>query len=457
MNWKRLITSLIVIALLVSGGYWAYLQFLAPQPETAAAALDVNNIAIDTGVNTVSAEGQIVPLAHTTLAFQIGGQIVDILVAPGDTVEAGDPLVKLDARDQEIALQQAETAVLQAQANLVTANAGLSAAQVGLDAANTAVAAANADLALLTADPTPEQIALQEALVAAAAAGIQQASGNQAVVLAGTSAAEISVAKAELAAAQAELFVAQVTNQPLAQNEDADAEDRERAQLRLNAATASVQAAQARLDELNAGATDAERRSAAGAVSAANGRHEATQAQYDLLLGGQRPQAIAVAEAKVNQAQQTVTTAELQVQQATTAVSQAEDGVTVAETAVTAAKAALDKMTLTAPFTGMVASLPLKVGEVVNSGFPVVTLADFSEWRVETTDLTELSVVAIKQGDTVDVTIDAFPGEVLSGHIVNIASTSAITRGDVTYTITIALDKINLPLRWGMTVFVTIK
>ncbi|MCA9960631.1 MAG: HlyD family efflux transporter periplasmic adaptor subunit [Anaerolineales bacterium] len=457
MNWKRLLISLIIIAALVGGGYWAYLQFLAPQPDVeTAASVTANTIAINTGVDTVSAEGQVVPLAHATLSLQIGGQIVDILVAAGDSVQPGDPLLRLDARDQEIMLQQAETAVLQAQANRTTAQAGLSAAQVGLDAANVAVAAAEAELALLTADPTAEQVALQEALVNAAAAGIQLASGNQALVLEGANAAEIGVAQAELAAAQAQLFAVRLTNEPLTQNENADAEDREQAQLRLNAAIASVTAAQARLDELQAGATGAEQTAAYGAVGAATGQRDAVQAQFDLLLAGQRPEAVAVAQAKVDQANRTVAEAELRVTQAETAVNQAEDAVTAAETAVTAAQSALDKMTLTAPFAGIVANVSVEEGEVVSSGFPVITMADFGEWRIETTDLTELNVVAVKLGDAVDVSIDAFPGETLRGEIVDIAPTSTLTRGDVTYRVTIALDEPDLPLRWGMTAFVTV-
>ncbi|MBE2200033.1 MAG: HlyD family efflux transporter periplasmic adaptor subunit [Anaerolinea sp.] len=458
MNWKRLLISLILITVLAGGGYWAYLQFLAPQPHTTAVAANVTNpntIAIDTGADTIAAEAQVVPLAHANLSMPIGGEITALLVAAGDNVQPGDPLLQLDSRDQEIVLQQAETAVLQAQANLATATAGLSAAQVGLDAANVAVTAATAELALLTAPPTAAQIALQEAMVAAAAAGIQQAAGSQAVVLEGSGATAIGVAEAELSAAQAQLVAARIVNEPLIQNEDANAEDRQQAQLRLTAALAGVTAAQARLDELRAGATAAERSAAAGAVGAASGQRDAVQAQLDLLLAGERPAAIAAAQAKVDQAQRVVAEAELRVTQAETAVAQAAAAVVVAQTAVAAAQSALDKMTLTAPFAGVVAHVPVKVGELVSSGFPVLTLADFSEWRIETTDLTELNVVAIKLGDAVNVTIDAFPGVTLRGRIVDIAATAAITRGDVTYAVTIAPDATDLPLRWGMTAFVT--
>ena len=84
-------------------------------------------------------------------------------------------------------------------------------------------------------------------------------------------------------------------------------------------------------------------------------------------------------------------------------------------------------------------------------------LADFNGWQVETTDLSEISVVTLETGFSADVTIDAFPGETLSGTITEIASSSDVVRGDVTYKVTVALgENIELPLRWGMTAFVTV-
>jgi HlyD family secretion protein len=130
---------------------------------------------------------------------------------------------------------------------------------------------------------------------------------------------------------------------------------------------------------------------------------------------------------------------------------------TEAEAALASAQSALDKRTLTAPFAATVAAVNVKAGQVVSAGTPVLTLADFSGWQVETTDLSEISVVAIEKGFTADVTIDAFPGETLRGTIVEIASASDVVRGDVTYKVTLDLENgANLPLRWGMTSFVSI-
>jgi len=117
----------------------------------------------------------------------------------------------------------------------------------------------------------------------------------------------------------------------------------------------------------------------------------------------------------------------------------------------------LSRASLTAPFGGTIADVNVEVGEIVAMSQPIVTLADFSGWLVETTDLTELDIVNVKVGLPVDVNVDALPDEVLHGTVSDIATVSTLTRGDVTYRVTIDLDEATeFPLRWGMTVFVDV-
>lgn len=456
MNWKRLMIGVIIVALLGAGGYWTYQHMPTDQPEVKSDAVDVNTVAIAAKGETIIAKGVVVPLAQALLAFQVNGEVTEILVDEGQSVQKGDTLLRLDSRDEKIAVQQAETAVLQAQASLTVAQAALETAQIELEAANAAVTVAEADLAVRTADPTPEQLALQNAWVAAAAAGVQQAQGNQAVVLAGSDAAAIGVAEAELAAAQSRLFADRLANEPVTQDEHANETDREQAQLRLNASIADVAAAQAKLDALREGATDAERLATYGSVSAANEEQNVAQAQLDLLLAGNQPEAIAIMQANVEQARRQAAETELGVQEAETAVSEAEAGVTEAEVALHLAQSNLDKTNLVAPFAGTVASIPVKVGEVVESGMTVLTLADFSEWQIQTLDLSELDVVHLKRDDVASVAVDVFPGFNLQGHIVDLGLSSDPMSSAVAYAVTIKLDDVaNLPLRWGMTVLVT--
>lgn len=458
MNWKRLVIGILVIILLAAGGFWAYNQFLAPASETDQNGPVTDQPPVEEAANNVvSAEGQVVPLEDTLLAFQLGGEVQEILVAEGESVTAGQPLIQLDTTDQDLAVQQAEAAVVQAEANVQSAEAGLQAAEAGLLAAQADLVTAQAQYNQLKSGATPEQIAAAESNVAIAQAGVTQAAGQLGVVVEEASSAAVKAAQARLTAAQAEYDNALKTYQPIVQNEDADAVDREQAQLQINAALAKLNAAQAALEDVLSGASADERNAASGAVSVAQRQEESAEANLQLLLAGAREEELTVALSQVSQAENGVAEARLRVEAAETAVAQAKAAVAEAEAGLAAAQSAVAKQTLKAPFAGTVANIALKVGEIASPGIPVLTLADFSEWQIETTDLTELSVVAIGQDLPVEISIDAFPGETLTGHIVDIASTADVVRGDVTYVTTIAFDDDKgLPLRWGMTTFVTV-
>lgn len=459
MNWRRIGIGILIVALLSAGGFWAYTQFLAPEDAAEETpSPDVDTISVDTGLGQVSAEGQIVPLTHAQLSFQLSGELAELLVTEGDAVTRGAPLLRLDTTDQMIAVMQAEAAVAQATANVTAAEAGLLAAQVGVEAAQVGVQAAEAQLALVQAGPTEAQIALGEQQVAAAEAGVVQAAGSRDVTLESTTAADLAAAEAQLAAAQAAYDAALRSFQPVAQNEDADEDAREQAQLQLAAAQANLEAAQASLAEAQAGPNSGERTAAVAQVQVAANRQEAAQANLNLLLAGPREEQIGVAEAGVTQAEAAVTEAELRVAQAETAVSQAQAALAEAEGNLAAAQELLAKRTLTAPFDGTVAAIDVKEGQVVTAGAPVLTIADFSGWQIETTDLTEQSVVNVARGYTAEITVDAFPGETLTGTVTEIAAVSDLVRGDVTYKVTLDLpDDNGLPLRWGMTTFVMLE
>ena len=464
MNIKRVVIGILVIVVLLAAGYFAYQQFFAPEPETAVTEAtgdgttgNPNNVSVETNLNQVSAEGQIVPLENSMLSFQSGGQLEAILVSEGDVVEAGAPLLQLDTTDQELAVIQAQAGVTQAQANLATANAGLVAAETGLKAAEVGVQAAEAQLALTTAPPSAAQIALSEAAVASSTAGISSAAGSRAAALEGPTAAQIAAAEAGVAAAQAQYLAAQKQYEPITQNTSLDQADRDQAAYQLNAAVAGVNAAQAALDEVLAGPRNSEQVAANSGVAAASSQRDASQAQLDLLLLGAREEQIAIAETAVTAAESQVTEAELRVENAKAGVVQAEAAIAEAEASLESAQNALDKRTLAAPFAATIANIAVKEGEIMSPGVPVITLANFSNWLVETTDLSEISVVTLETGFKAEVSIDAFPGETLTGTITDIASSSDVVRGDVTYKVTVDLgENPDLPLRWGMTAFVTV-
>lgn len=126
----------------------------------------------------------------------------------------------------------------------------------------------------------------------------------------------------------------------------------------------------------------------------------------------------------------------------------------VVERSLLAAQSALDSAELRTPFSGTVADLDVKAGEAVSMGSPAVTIADFSNWIIKTTDLSEVDVVDVQVGQDVVVTFDALRDVELQGEVLSISSVFSDTQGDVTYEVTISLDESDPAMRWGMTALV---
>ncbi|HEY2980495.1 MAG TPA: efflux RND transporter periplasmic adaptor subunit [Anaerolineales bacterium] len=115
------------------------------------------------------------------------------------------------------------------------------------------------------------------------------------------------------------------------------------------------------------------------------------------------------------------------------------------------ARAALANAEVRAPFAGTITDLNLKVGEFAASGEPVVTIADLSQWVVKTTDLTEIDVVNLSEGQPVTVTLDAIPSATLKGHVFSIGQSYSEVQGDIVYEVTVLLTEQPPAMRWGMT------
>jgi multidrug resistance efflux pump len=114
-------------------------------------------------------------------------------------------------------------------------------------------------------------------------------------------------------------------------------------------------------------------------------------------------------------------------------------------------RAALANAEVRAPFPGVITNLDLKVGEFAASGNPVITIADDSQWLVKTTDLTEIDVVNVKEGQAATVTLDALPDVELKGNVFSISQNYSENQGDIVYEVTILLTESNPVMRWGMT------
>jgi HlyD family secretion protein len=123
----------------------------------------------------------------------------------------------------------------------------------------------------------------------------------------------------------------------------------------------------------------------------------------------------------------------------------------VLEARLNAAKASLAAFTVNAPFDGVVAEMNAKVGSSINAGQIAVVIADTTNWIVVTTDVTEIDVVKLKEGQAVTVTLDAIPDAQMKGKIMSIGQNFSQNQGDIVYKVTVLLTETNPAMRWGMT------
>ncbi len=366
----------------------------------APGAVDGENT--NDGTARVSATGKAVPANKTVLSAALPGQVVNLLVDVGSTVKQGDVIARLDPATLD--------------AEVAKAAAGLELAQAGLEKAK--------------AGPRPEQILAAQSALSVTQAALTQASASRDEVRKGATAAEI--AQAQAAVQQAYMAMVDARSKRDVLNSDHDQGKATRKQVDdanelYVIANREYEAAQLRLNKLQAGAEPAAVRAAQAGVSAGSAEVAAQQAQLDRLLAGASAEDIAVLEASVAQAQAGLERAQ--------AVRQQAD--------------------ITAPFDGTIGDVLIRGGQYVNAGQPIVVLGDLGGMQIETTDLNEKDVAGLRVGDKVTVTVDALPGVRVAGTIAQIAPKASKTTG-VNYTVTIDLAQVPAGLRWGMTTLVNL-
>jgi multidrug resistance efflux pump len=358
----------------------------------AAGQNDPTVVPTVTGSTEVTAEGRIIPRDDTTLAFSLAGEVAEILVDEGQSVDQGEVLARLgNLEDLEAAVTTAEYERMSAEQALKDLNdtAGVSSSQAEQEAAAAENALIEARQALADLDTTAFQQDLDNAIV------------------------DVRDAEDDLEDAQ-EAF-----------DDVADLDDDN--QTRINAEDA-LEDAQEAYDQA---VRDRDRL-----------RNQLAQARADVEL----------AEAHVADAQRIADKRAQGPDPDELALAQSR--LASAEAQLASARRALEDSQLTAPYAGTIVDIQVSANEWVTAGEPVIVFADDSQWYAETTDLTEIDVVRINQGQRVTIVPDAMPGLELSGVVESIARTYTERSGDTTYRTLIRLDVDPDGLRWGMNVVV---
>ncbi len=378
---KRLFIVIVILVLLAGGAFLA-LQATGALPGAATTTPQATLSPPVKAAGQIVAEARVMPVRSATLSLSPGGVVSQVLATEGDRVEAGQVLVRLETRDLELQLAQAE-------ANL---------------------AAAEAKLSQLKRGPTAEDLAAAQQNLASAQAAYDR--------LLHPDEDELTILKTDMEKAKAVLSQAQAAYDKIGGDANpGSGATPQRAQ--LQSAWLDLQKAQA----------------------AYNTRVNPSNAQIQ--------QALAVIQSARSQL------ARLPPQ--TEDLTAAQAGADASRAARDLAVERLNKARLVAPFAGTIASLDVRVGEIIGAGAPLLRLADLSAWQIETTDLTELYVVKIREGDAAIVTVDALPGLELPGKVARIKSYGENRQGDIVYTVIIKPDRHEERLRWNMTASVTIR
>jgi len=217
----------------------------------------------------------------------------------------------------------------------------------------------------------------------------------------------------DLAAAQYQLTSAQEALEDLLNGPSA--EEIIIAQADMATAEKTLQQAQSAYDSVS-WRPDAALSSQALELWSATAAYDKAKANYDIAVAGASQEELASARANVAQAQSNLDT--LRSGGTTEEVETAQLNVEQARLNLESAQLVLDETILTAPVSGTVTAVAASAREMVGTS-AMVTMADLSEPLVEFyLDETDLDLIAV--GHEVEVTFDALPDIVFSGHVVRV-------------------------------------
>jgi multidrug resistance efflux pump len=227
------------------------------------------------------------------------------------------------------------------------------------------------------------------------------------------------------------------------------AAERQAAQSAAVSARAAAVAAEAALIDLEGGPTAAEVAAARAAFEAASAAVSAADARLAEVLRGARSEEIRAATAAVTRAgaQRDLLIAGPSDSEREVARAQLRH----AEAQTEAARDALRDTVLVAPFDGTVTEVLVRRGEASVPGQAAVSVGDVRHLLLETSDLDQSQLGGVVEGQPATVMFDAVPDARFAARVVRIALMASTGPGGTNFTLTLELDQTDARLRWGMT------
>jgi len=112
---RHKIISAIVVAVLATGGYY---MFGIDKKTTAVTTYTYGKAVSGTVMQTVSGTGQIQAYKQTSIVPEVSGTIIQVAIAAGKKVKAGDVIVRIDNSDAQGSVDDAKAALYNAQVSL---------------------------------------------------------------------------------------------------------------------------------------------------------------------------------------------------------------------------------------------------------------------------------------------------------------------------------------------------
>jgi HlyD family secretion protein len=433
--------AIVAIVVLAAAGALA----LRMRNTTSQATSFTEVITVERGnlVADITLTGEVFAERRAQLSFDVNRiPLLELYVTPGQQVQEGEVLARIDPASLEREVDQAEADLLSAEEALQEAGepyTELDRQKAELDVAQAEAALEEAKRSLQEMlDPDLAEKAVQDAV-----RKLQEASDK-------LSALQIdSATQEQIERLQLQANVAEVEHGGLLDNPNPTEESRDRqlvAYNRMLDAKDSLEVAKARaaLDLLNAQdkvvqaeEALAELQAGPDALALAQASNKVSQAEYNLakakdnldtVLAGPDPKVLQLAQSRYDAAKATLEEAQ----------------------------ATLEASTMVAPFDATVISVDVEVGDLVSSNTNVMTLADLSDLQV-LANVDETDISRVEVGQEVEITFDAFPGQRFRGKVLEVPLEGNLVQNVVTYEVLVSLEGAEgVSLRSGMTANVSI-
>ncbi|MBI2849685.1 MAG: efflux RND transporter periplasmic adaptor subunit [Chloroflexi bacterium] len=185
-------------------------------------------------------------------------------------------------------------------------------------------------------------------------------------------------------------------------------------------------------------------------VVLAQARMKTAQDRLDAMLSGSGTEEMAVKQQQVTAAQQALAASRQSLELARLSAELGRQSVEAAAQSRDYAQKQLDKAVLTAPFAGVIASVPVDEGDTVLATTPIAVLIEPGKMELRV-QVDEIDIPGVKAGQRAIVKVDALPEKVLSGKVISIGLLPRKEAGVTLFEVKIALDAVeDIGLRGGM-------